>query len=383
MFAVSGRSFRRPASLLLIAALLVTILMAVVPSSNATAISTANLVAHWSFDQSSGTTLINNAGTAYHGTFNSTPTWTAGKINNALSFNGTDYVDLGNVTHINNARNVTLTGWMKRSTSTGQVMLAKHTTNHEFGIGALSDGRVHFKVSNGANAGGTITLSDTNWHHFALVFNGTLVGNSNRLKAYLDGTQQSLSYTGTVPSATTTNTTPFRMGRAGTSYSNGLIDDVWLFGRSLSAAEVLELATTTSPDTQAPSVPGGLTGQAASSTQINLSWNASTDNVGVTSYGIYRNSQLIGTPSGTTFTDNGLSPNTSYSYRVAAQDAATNQSAQSAPISVTTSGQAALPTVDLTVSPAQVASGVLSRCRGRALALPAAPRRMDGREAKR
>ena len=55
-------------------------------------------------------------------------------------------------------------------------------------------------------------------------------------------------------------------------------------------------------DTQAPSVPAGLTATAASATQVNLAWQASTDNVGVTGYTIYRNSAVLTTVSGTTLT---------------------------------------------------------------------------------
>src|SRR3989344_4742569 len=81
-------------------------------------------------------------------------------------------------------------------------------------------------------------------------------------------------------------------------------------------------------DTTAPSIPAGLTATAASSAQINLSWVASTDNVGVMGYKIYRNGVLAtSTPSGVLYYyDGGLSSGTSYSYTVAAYDAAGNNS---------------------------------------------------------
>ena len=89
-------------------------------------------------------------------------------------------------------------------------------------------------------------------------------------------------------------------------------------------------------DTQAPSVPANLKAQAVSSSQINLTWNASTDNVGVTGYRIYRSSTQIGTATGTTYSSTGLSASTAYSYTVSAYDAAGNASAQSAAASTTT-----------------------------------------------
>jgi chitodextrinase len=89
-------------------------------------------------------------------------------------------------------------------------------------------------------------------------------------------------------------------------------------------------------DTTAPTVPVGVSATPVSSTQINLSWTASSDNVGVTSYNVYRNGVLVASPTTTTFNDSGLIANTSYGYKVAAADAAGNVSAQSATVSATT-----------------------------------------------
>src|SRR5213078_3454591 len=90
------------------------------------------------------------------------------------------------------------------------------------------------------------------------------------------------------------------------------------------------------PDTTPPTVPTGLTASAASSSQINLSWTASSDNVGVSGYRVYRNGTQIATTGATSFANTGLSPSTTYSYTVAAYDAAGNLSAQSSSASATT-----------------------------------------------
>ena len=89
-------------------------------------------------------------------------------------------------------------------------------------------------------------------------------------------------------------------------------------------------------DTTPPSVPTGLSATAASSSQINLSWNPSTDNVGVTGYKVFRAGTQIGTSGTTSYQDVGLAASTSYTYTVAAFDAAGNTSAQSASASATT-----------------------------------------------
>ena len=89
--------------------------------------------------------------------------------------------------------------------------------------------------------------------------------------------------------------------------------------------------TAAGADITPPSIPTGLAAVAASPMQVNLTWNASTDNVGVTGYIVLRNGAQVGTPTGTSFSDTGLSRATSYSYTVAARDAAGNVSAQSSP----------------------------------------------------
>jgi chitodextrinase len=106
-----------------------------------------------------------------------------------------------------------------------------------------------------------------------------------------------------------------------------------------------QVSATTNSDTSAPAVPAGLTGTAASMTQINLSWTASADDVGVTGYRIFRDGTKVGDSETTTYQDTGLAKATPYSYTIIAYDAAGNQSAQTSPISVTTLSDIQAPTV--------------------------------------
>src|SRR5207248_6346726 len=107
-------------------------------------------------------------------------------------------------------------------------------------------------------------------------------------------------------------------------------------GRCTSHPGSASASTPAPPDTTPPSVPTGLRATAVSSSQINLSWTASSDNVGVSGYRVFRNGAQIATTSATSFTNQGLSPSTTYSYAVAAFDAAGNLSAQSSPANATT-----------------------------------------------
>lgn len=113
-------------------------------------------------------------------------------------------------------------------------------------------------------------------------------------------------------------------------------------------------------DTQPPTAPTNLAASNIGSSSLTLSWNASTDNVGVTNYQIFRNNTFFGQTgnANTTFTAAGLASSTTYSFYVIAQDAAGNNSNQSNSINATTTSggggggtpytteNANLPTVD-------------------------------------
>ncbi len=90
------------------------------------------------------------------------------------------------------------------------------------------------------------------------------------------------------------------------------------------------------PDITLPLTPTNLQATAIFNTEMNLSWNASTDNVGVTGYRVYRDGIQVANVSSTTYSDTGLSKNITYVYTVSAYDAAGNESSQSAPLATNT-----------------------------------------------
>ena len=93
------------------------------------------------------------------------------------------------------------------------------------------------------------------------------------------------------------------------------------------------------PDTEAPTAPTGLASSSITNNSFTLSWNASSDNVGVTEYDIYQNGAYRASTSGTSYNVTGLSAATTYSYYVKAKDAAGNVSAASSTLNVTTSDE--------------------------------------------
>ncbi len=89
-------------------------------------------------------------------------------------------------------------------------------------------------------------------------------------------------------------------------------------------------------DTQAPTAPTGLIVTPVSASQVNLSWTASMDNIGVIGYRVERNTMEIGMTSSLSFSDTGLTASTTYAYRVRAIDAAGNLSPYSMVVNGTT-----------------------------------------------
>ncbi|MFF5209668.1 YbhB/YbcL family Raf kinase inhibitor-like protein [Streptosporangium sp. NPDC000396] len=111
-------------------------------------------------------------------------------------------------------------------------------------------------------------------------------------------------------------------------------------GNASPGSNNVDITTPPSDDTQPPTVPAGLRAVSVAATSVTLAWNASTDNIGVTGYNVYRDGTKFATVPDLTATADGLTPNTAYSFTVEAFDANGNTSARSAPLPVRTTGQA-------------------------------------------
>ncbi len=110
----------------------------------------------------------------------------------------------------------------------------------------------------------------------------------------------------------------------GTSYTLGVA--AYDAAGNVSGVATVGGSTSACPDTQPPSTPTGLATSGVGSASVALSWNASTDNVGVTGYRLFLNGSQVGTSSTTSYSFAGLACGTSYTLGVAAYDAAGNVS---------------------------------------------------------
>src|SRR3989344_5748408 len=305
---------------------------------------TTGLVGHWKFDEISGTTAADSSGNNNTGTLTNGPTWATGKINNALSFDGTDdYINLGNMNV--SGSGITIAAWVKADTFSSSLdtrFISKANSTSEQGhywmLGQTNSGgdKLRFRLKAGGSTQTLIASSGNlptgTWFHAIATYDGTT------MRLYKDGIEVgSSAKSGTI---NTDTTIPANIGRNpdGSNHIDGTMDDVRIYNRALSTSDIQALYAYTGgpPDTQAPTTPTNLSATAQSSSQINLAWTASTDNVGVTGYRVYRGGTQVASPSTTSYSDTSLSPSTTYSYTVAAVDGAGNISSQSTSAQATT-----------------------------------------------
>ena len=109
-------------------------------------------------------------------------------------------------------------------------------------------------------------------------------------------------------------------------------------GNQSEASNEVFARTSVSVDDEAPTIPLNLKVENVTTDTVSLSWGASTDNIGVAGYHVYRDKQLVQEVQGEQFTDTGLTEDAEYTYEVRAFDAAGNQSEASNRINVRTKG---------------------------------------------
>ena len=263
-----------------------------------------------------------------------------------MSFNGSSVVQVPASASLGLSGAMTLSGWINPSASqSGWRTIVQRQTDAYF-LNASNDTGA-LRPSGGATLGGTTrwvggpSASPVgSWTHVALTYNGS------QLVLYVNGVQAgTLAASGAIQSSSS----PLWIGgnQPYGEYFQGLIDDVRVYNRALSQAEIqTDMATPlggASLDTTPPSVPANVVASAVGPSQVNVSWSASTDNVGVTGYRVERCQGAgctgfvqVATPSVASFGDTGLTASTSYSYRVVAMDAAGNVSGYSTVASATT-----------------------------------------------
>ncbi|KKW19592.1 MAG: Glycoside hydrolase family 43, partial [Parcubacteria group bacterium GW2011_GWA2_51_10] len=210
-------------------------------------------------------TASDQSGNNFHGTLNNM-SWAAnavaGKVNQALSFDGVnDTVSLGDINVLDGVTQLTVSSWFNAKTvSSNQTsIISKELQSgnlfYGWGYQIVNGGggnQIFFIIRNGdtpvTHSWTALNAFSTNqWYNLVLRYDGSAIGNSNRVKAYLNGVELPLTFAGTVPPVLASTDAPVLLGRAGhglDGYFNGSIDDVRIYNRALTVTEIQNLAAT-------------------------------------------------------------------------------------------------------------------------------------------
>jgi|GEM_PF-6614926 len=203
-------------------------------------------IGYWKFDEGSGSTVADSSGHSISGTirnFNENQ-WVDGKYGKALSFNVANYVDFGDVNSLEGLPAETITAWIKINDFSGSLsefhtIVSKGRGEH-LDLFVLQNGHVlgfveRGKQSNPMPLNGQTILEQGKWYFVASVYDGSKI--SLYVNGNLDGSTQAQL------GETINNEKEFQIGKSNTdnSYFNGVIDEVRIYNRALSADEIQKL----------------------------------------------------------------------------------------------------------------------------------------------
>ena len=231
------------------------------------AVSNLGLVGYWSMNEGTGSYAGDASGNKNTGTLTNGPTWVDGKRGKALNFDGSnDYVEMGNV--LNPTTNMTLVAWFNIKSFAGINYLISRdngttATRRDYSLDVANSTTLRYSyddtATNPTNKDVTVqTLNTNQWYHFVIVLDS-----GNNAMFYLNGVSVG-SATAATHVGQTTNS--FHIGRSHNTssgsqiYTNSLIDEVRVYNRALSAAEVQALYKSGAQKFTAPPTNLGLVG---------------------------------------------------------------------------------------------------------------------------
>lgn len=218
----------------------------------------------WStLDEGTGTNASDSSGNNHNGTLTLGPTWVAGRVGpGSVHFDGTnDNITYGDVNNLDGLQTLTVAAWINpdRINVSFQHIFGKDDnagngwrlqtgevggpTGSPSGLLALIGKTGTFGGGFTSTAGGLIAVGT--WTHVAMVFDGTQTGDANRLKLYVNGVSQSITFgIGAIPdtaSANASNVVLAFSNDAADNYFKGNIDEFRCYTRALTQAEITAL----------------------------------------------------------------------------------------------------------------------------------------------
>src|SRR5882762_6503803 len=244
---------------------LVAILIAAV-TVHASASAQTGPVASYAFNETSGTTAADGSGNGIVGTLTNGAVFAAGKNGNAVSLDGTnDFVNLGNPTALRLTGSMTISGWINSTSfpfDDAAVVSKRSGAQAGYQLDTTIDRgprTIGFKISNTTGTSnvaryGATTLQANTWYHVAGVYDAT----ARTLTVYLNGQLDNGALVGTVPASQPSTSVNVQVGQRpgapGTYNFTGRIDDVRIYNRALTLAQIqADMGTPVGPP--APNTP--------------------------------------------------------------------------------------------------------------------------------
>ena len=161
-----------------------------------------------------------------------------------LLFDGTyDYIDMGNISELSGAQQTTFETWVRLDQTENWNTLIGQGRNFQIQTGP-SNSLYCIVRHPGNNTHGSVTevLGTDEWAHVAMVYDGTKSSNEERLKLYVNGEEQSLTYRGDIPSTSEETRESFGLSSliGGTSALPGALNEARVWSVALDGSEIQE-----------------------------------------------------------------------------------------------------------------------------------------------
>ncbi|NOU88378.1 carbohydrate-binding protein, partial [Paenibacillus sp. LMG 31460] len=254
----------------------------------------AKLVAHWKFDEGSGTTVGDSSGNGNTGALVNNPTWTdSGKIGGAFAFSGGSRAEFNASATLIQTGDESVSLWFKTSQPKALTSIFRHSNRFTALQVAVDQARVAY-WPNGSSSYKALyfpwNYNDNNWHHYVAAYDHAL-----GLKIYVDGNLVASDATNLGPLPIVTNKIVLGASETGGEAYNGLLDDVRIYSGVLTQDQVKQLMNAgvdQQPPTTTDNAPSGWVNQ---DTTITLS--ASDNGLGVanTNYTVDDGAEQTGT----------------------------------------------------------------------------------------
>jgi parallel beta-helix repeat protein len=208
--------------------------------------SDASMVGCWQMEENGGTVLVDGSSQGNNGAFTGTPSWVTGRTGDyALYLTGTQFAAVPDAPSLDLTTGMTVTAWVRPNlSSTYMYVLTKNVNTggtavngYDFSLTSAHLVRIRLNNSTVLNSTTTYPHDGVTWMHIAATWDGSTV------RLYLNGVQEpnTAAFSGPIQ----TNNLPLAIGSQNTSDPRpffGNLDDIRLYNRALTGAEVQALA---------------------------------------------------------------------------------------------------------------------------------------------